>query len=43
MQPINIREYEALAQTRIEPAAWDYYQGGSDDEITLRENISSFA
>ena len=42
MQLINLSDYETLAQTRIEPAAWDYIQGGSDDEVTLRANRSAF-
>lgn len=42
MDPINIFDYEPLAQARIEPAAWDFYQGGSDDELTLRENRTAF-
>ncbi|GAC1390257.1 MAG: alpha-hydroxy acid oxidase [Ktedonobacteraceae bacterium] len=40
--PINISEYEALAQTRLEKPVWDYYYGGSDDEITLRANRAAF-
>jgi isopentenyl diphosphate isomerase/L-lactate dehydrogenase-like FMN-dependent dehydrogenase len=46
MQPLNVHDYEALAQERLEsqnPAAWHYYQGGSDDEVTLRENRAAFA
>jgi isopentenyl diphosphate isomerase/L-lactate dehydrogenase-like FMN-dependent dehydrogenase len=46
MQPLNVHEYEALAQERLEslnPAAWHYYQGGSDDEATLRDNRAAFA
>ena len=42
MQPVNVFEFEALAQTRMEPAAWDYYQSGSDDEVTLRANRAAF-
>lgn len=42
MDPINIFEYEALAQSRMNPISWDYYQGGSDDEVTLRANRSAF-
>src|SRR5207248_6412500 len=42
MQPVNVFEFEALAQTRMEPAAWDYYQSGSDDEVTLRANRTAF-
>jgi len=43
MDPINVFDYEALAQSRIHPISWDYYQGGSDDEITLRANRSAFS
>ncbi len=40
--PINIAEYEALAQTRLEKPVWDYYYGGSEDEVTLRANREAF-
>jgi isopentenyl diphosphate isomerase/L-lactate dehydrogenase-like FMN-dependent dehydrogenase len=43
MKPINVSEYEELARTRMEASAWDYYQGGSDDEVTLRANREIFA
>jgi len=42
MKPINLFDYEALARQRIEPANWDFYQGGSDDEVTLRANRTAF-
>jgi isopentenyl diphosphate isomerase/L-lactate dehydrogenase-like FMN-dependent dehydrogenase len=42
MKPINLNDYETIAQTCIEPPAWDYIQGGSDDEVTLRANRSAF-
>ncbi len=42
MQPINLNDYQTLAQTLIEPAAWDYIMGGSDDEVTLRANRTAF-
>ena len=42
MEPINLSDYETLAQAHIEPAAWDFIQGGSDDEVTLRANRSAF-
>ena len=42
MEPINVFDYETLAQTYMEPSAWDYYQSGSDDEVTLRANRASF-
>jgi isopentenyl diphosphate isomerase/L-lactate dehydrogenase-like FMN-dependent dehydrogenase len=43
MQPINISEYEILAKERMNPVFWDFYAGGSDDEITLRANQADFA
>src|SRR6266567_1137697 len=43
MQPINIFEYEMLAKERMNPVFWDFYAGGSDDEITLRANQADFA
>ncbi|GAC1616196.1 MAG: alpha-hydroxy acid oxidase [Ktedonobacteraceae bacterium] len=43
MQPINLQDYEVLAATKMEHPGWDYYQGGSDDEITLRANRAAFA
>ena len=42
MEPVNVLDYEALAQARIEPSAWDYYQSGVDDEVTLRANCAAF-
>ena len=42
LDPINLFDYEVLAKKSLEPASWDYYEGGSDDEITLRANRISF-
>ncbi len=42
MEPINLSDYEALARTCMEPASWDFYAGGSDDEVTLRTNRTAF-
>lgn len=39
---INLFDYEALALARLDPATWGYYAGGSDDEVTLRENRAAF-
>lgn len=43
MEPINVMEYEPLARAKMEPAHWDYLQGGSDDEVTLQRNRDGFA
>jgi isopentenyl diphosphate isomerase/L-lactate dehydrogenase-like FMN-dependent dehydrogenase len=44
MQPNNLLDYEALAEQRMAhiPWAWDYYQGGSEDEVSLRGNRIAF-
>jgi 4-hydroxymandelate oxidase len=42
VKPINVHEYEALAQSRLDANTWGYYYGGSDDEVTLRANRTAF-
>jgi isopentenyl diphosphate isomerase/L-lactate dehydrogenase-like FMN-dependent dehydrogenase len=44
MDPINLFDYEALAEQRMAHVrwAWDYYQGGSEDEVSLRANRAAF-
>ncbi len=42
MNPINVFEYEQLAAAKVDLPAWDFYQGGSEDEITLRANREAF-
>jgi isopentenyl diphosphate isomerase/L-lactate dehydrogenase-like FMN-dependent dehydrogenase len=42
MSLVNIFEYETLAQKRMEPSAWAFYQSGSEGEVTLRENRAAF-
>lgn len=42
MEPINLHEYETLARLCLEPSTWDYCQGGSDGELTLRANSAGY-
>ena len=44
MQPINLLDYEELARQRMAhlPWAWDYFQGGSEDEVSLHANRTAF-
>ncbi|GAC1356729.1 MAG: alpha-hydroxy acid oxidase [Ktedonobacteraceae bacterium] len=42
MEPINLSDYEGLAQERLEKALWEHIYGGSEDEVTLRANRSAF-
>ena len=39
---LNLAELEALARTRVEQIAWDYYASGADDEDCLRRNCAAF-
>jgi isopentenyl diphosphate isomerase/L-lactate dehydrogenase-like FMN-dependent dehydrogenase len=41
-EPINVADYERLAQERCEPGYWGYVAGGAGDELTLRENVEAF-
>lgn len=36
--PLNLAEYAQLAETRLPRMVFDYYAGGADDELTVREN-----
>ena len=40
--PINVMDYEALGRAQMELSFWDYYAGGSDDEVTLHANREAF-
>jgi 4-hydroxymandelate oxidase len=40
--PLNVAEYERLAEERLEPGAFGYFAGGAGDEWTLRENFAAF-
>lgn len=42
MEPLNIRELEALAHARLAQLTWDYYSSGADDERCVRRNIDAY-
>jgi isopentenyl diphosphate isomerase/L-lactate dehydrogenase-like FMN-dependent dehydrogenase len=41
-EPLNVLEFERLAEERLDPAAFGYFAGGAGDEVTLRENVEAF-
>jgi isopentenyl diphosphate isomerase/L-lactate dehydrogenase-like FMN-dependent dehydrogenase len=41
-EPINVADFERLAEERLEPGAFGYFAGGAGDEWTLRENVAAF-
>ncbi len=43
MEPLSLRDFEALARDRLPRYAYDYVAGGADDEVTVRGNETAFA
>ena len=41
--PLNVAEYERLAEQNLDAGAFGYFAGGADDERTLRDNAAAFA
>jgi isopentenyl diphosphate isomerase/L-lactate dehydrogenase-like FMN-dependent dehydrogenase len=41
-EPVNVGDYERLAEERLEPGAFGYTVGGAGDEWTMRENVAAF-
>jgi isopentenyl diphosphate isomerase/L-lactate dehydrogenase-like FMN-dependent dehydrogenase len=41
-EPVNVRDYERLAEERLDPGAFGYFAGGAGDEWTMRENLAAF-
>jgi 4-hydroxymandelate oxidase len=39
--PVDLHDYEVAAKRRLSAVAWEYFNGGSADEITLRRNRQS--
>ena len=42
MDPVNVADYERLAEQALEPGIFGYVAGGANDEWTLRENVAAF-
>ena len=40
---LNVADYARAARDKMPQNAFDYYEGGALDEITLRENTDSWA
>jgi isopentenyl diphosphate isomerase/L-lactate dehydrogenase-like FMN-dependent dehydrogenase len=41
-EPVNVADYERLAEAACDPGYWGYVVGGAGDEVTLRENVAAF-
>jgi isopentenyl diphosphate isomerase/L-lactate dehydrogenase-like FMN-dependent dehydrogenase len=42
MKPVNVWDYERLAEEKLDAKAHAYFAGGAGDEMTLRENLAAF-
>jgi 4-hydroxymandelate oxidase len=42
MQPVNVWDYERLAEETLDENAHAYFAGGAGDEVTLRDNVAAF-
>jgi isopentenyl diphosphate isomerase/L-lactate dehydrogenase-like FMN-dependent dehydrogenase len=41
-EPVNVWDYERLAEEKLPAAAFGYFAGGAGDERTLRDNVEAF-
>jgi isopentenyl diphosphate isomerase/L-lactate dehydrogenase-like FMN-dependent dehydrogenase len=41
--PINVWDYERIADEKLDANAHAYFVGGAGDEVTLRDNLAAFA
>lgn len=42
LAPMLVRDYRELARRRLDPAVWDFVEGGAGEERTLRANQAAF-
>jgi isopentenyl diphosphate isomerase/L-lactate dehydrogenase-like FMN-dependent dehydrogenase len=42
VEPLNVQDYERLAEEKLEPGVFGYFAGGAGDEWTLAENVAAF-
>jgi isopentenyl diphosphate isomerase/L-lactate dehydrogenase-like FMN-dependent dehydrogenase len=42
VEPVNVSDYERLAEQSLDPGAYGYFAGGAGDEVTLADNLAAF-
>lgn len=42
LEPASVMDFAPLAKANLDPLAWDYLEGGGEDEVSLVENRSAF-
>lgn len=41
-EPVRVMDFAPLAKAKLDPVAWDYLDGGSEDEVSLADNRTAF-
>ncbi len=41
-EPVNVADFERIAESVLDPGAHGYFAGGAGDERTLRDNVAAF-
>src|SRR5438067_7660160 len=41
-EPVRVMDFAPLAQAKLDPLAWDYLDGGAEDEVSLADNRAAF-
>ena len=42
MRPANVHDIAEVARRTVDPTTFDYIEGGTEDELTLRHNVEAF-
>ena len=42
MSVVNVSEYVEAAREKVDPKDWCYFEGGANDEVTLRANVAAY-
>ena len=42
MSIVSLQDYEQRARAELQPAHYDYFVGGAQNEVTVRENVAAF-
>jgi isopentenyl diphosphate isomerase/L-lactate dehydrogenase-like FMN-dependent dehydrogenase len=42
LDPVCVMDFAELAKKKLDPVAWDYLDGGAEDEVSLRDNRAAF-
>jgi isopentenyl diphosphate isomerase/L-lactate dehydrogenase-like FMN-dependent dehydrogenase len=42
LEPVKVMDFAPIAKRKLDPIAWDYLEGGAEDEVSLRDNREGF-